>query len=280
MWRISSSLILMLLLCSGCATLLTRQSDYLRMDQQAALEGFQKIYFSAPPFVLTAYQRIKAKSDLMVVYIEGDGFAWVSRTEPSLDPTPKHPLAFQLACQDPSPNVIYLARPGQFEAGGTPSINQSYWTQKRFSPEVIQATSLALDTLKRTLGSAKISLVGYSGGAVVAVLVAAQRDDVIALRTVAGNLDPDLFTSLHHVSPLTGSLDPLAVASSIRSMAQLHFVGERDTTVPKAIATAFLDQEGDVRHASLIVVSGASHLERWVERWRELLKKPLVNNAQ
>jgi hypothetical protein len=42
----------------------------------------------------------------------------------------------------------------------------------------------------------------------VASLVAARRHDVVRLVTVAGNLDHLAWTTLHGVSPLTGSLNP------------------------------------------------------------------------
>lgn len=275
MWRISSSLIIMFFFLAGCATFLTRKSDYIRMDQKAASKGFKRIYLSVPPFILTAYQKVDAPSEVMTVYIEGDGYAWASRTEPSDDPTPKHLLVFDLASEDPSPDVVYLARPGQFEESGSPTADQAYWTGKRYSQEVIESTSAALDSLKRSSGVTKFSLVGYSGGAAVAVLVAARRNDVIALRTVAGNIASDIFVRLHHLSPLAGSLDPLDVALSIRSIPQLHFVGGKDRIVPRAIACAFLDQEGDTAHESLVEVDGAGHMDGWAQQWRELLSKPL-----
>jgi hypothetical protein len=275
MWRISSSLVLISFWLVGCATFLTRQSDYIHMDQKAALKGFKKIYLSAPPFILTAFQRIKAPSDIMVIYIEGDGYAWASRNQPSDDPTPKHPLSFDLASQDPSPIVVYLARPGQFEAGGRPTVDQSYWTNEIYSEEVIQANMRAIDSLKQSLGVTKISLVGFSGGAAVAVLVASRRKDIVALRTVAGNLDPDAFSRLHHVSPYKGSLDPLDIALTIGPIPQLHFVGDRDTIVPKSIVGAFLDKEGDTSHESLIIVKGEDHLKGWAKHWQELLNVPL-----
>jgi hypothetical protein len=275
MSRIGSSLLAAVFFLSGCATFSTNNSDYNWMDRKAALNGFKKMYLSAPPFILTAFQKVNGTSDVMVVYIEGDGYAWASRTRPSDDPTPKHPLAFELASQDPSAKVVYLARPGQFMDGGRPAIDRSYWTGKIYGQEVIRSTGMALDSLKRLLGASKISLVGYSGGAAVAVLVAARRDDIVALRTVAGNLAPGIFARLHHISPLKGSLDPLAVASSVRSIAQLHFVGESDTIVPKSIAGVFLDREGDRSHESLFEVNGVGHLDGWAGRWKELLNKLL-----
>jgi hypothetical protein len=37
------------------------------------------------------------------LYIEGDGYAWKNRHEPSNDPTPMNPVAMRLAAADPHP---------------------------------------------------------------------------------------------------------------------------------------------------------------------------------
>ena len=76
---------------------------------------------------LTAWSRIAGPADGPVdgpvdevhVYIEGDGYAWATTTDPSDDPTPINPLALRLAAVDDAPNVLYLARPCQFRPAGT-----------------------------------------------------------------------------------------------------------------------------------------------------------------
>lgn len=281
MWGISSKrtklivCVLTAMVLNGCATVGIESTNRGDMVQVAVREGFKKQYLSAPPFVLTAWLKENGSSDTVVVYIEGDGYAWTSRTEPSDDPTPKHPVAFELAVQDPSPCVVYLARPGQYGSKASLLPGKEYWTRKRYSEEVIQAMSAAIDSLKISLGASKVSLVGYSGGAAVAVLVAVRRHDVISIRTVAGNLAPGVFSDLHHVSQLKDSLDPEAVASSVRLIPQIHFIGDRDAVVPKAVVEAFLDREGDVDHKRLVEIENADHLQGWKQRWRELLDFPL-----
>ena len=41
--------------------------------------------------------------------------SWVDRFTPSSNPTPTNPLAFKMALVDESENIIYLARPCQYE---------------------------------------------------------------------------------------------------------------------------------------------------------------------
>ncbi|MBP6700397.1 MAG: hypothetical protein KA135_04085, partial [Halioglobus sp.] len=126
----------------------------------------------------------------VTVYIEGDGLAWVSSRRPSENPTPGDPMALKLALAQPAGNVVYLARPCQYVDTDTqPQCRQNFWTEGRFSEPVIRSTSDALDAIKKHYDSEAVSLIGYSGGGAVAVLVAARREDVRQIITVAGNLD-------------------------------------------------------------------------------------------
>jgi pimeloyl-ACP methyl ester carboxylesterase len=63
-------------------------------------------------------------------------------------------------------------------------------------------------SLKQRSGSTRLTLVGYSGGGTIAVLLAARRSDVAEVITVAANLDVGYWTQRDGLSPLTGSLDP------------------------------------------------------------------------
>ena len=79
----------------------------------AKTHGWKELSFDGGAFVLKGYAKDGPGNDL-VVYIEGDGSAWISHRVPSDDPTPKDPLAFRLAVMDPAPKVLYLGRPCQF----------------------------------------------------------------------------------------------------------------------------------------------------------------------
>ncbi len=114
-------------------------------DRIGASAGLVKTLVTAKPFVLTAYHRIAKPGEALTVYIEGDGQAWLSRSQLAADPTPTDPVALRLAAVDPSPNVVYLARPCHYtEPRLDPFCRPAYWSNKRFAEEVIAAMELQL----------------------------------------------------------------------------------------------------------------------------------------
>lgn len=226
-----------------------------------AMEGrLEPLVVETPTFRLQAYVRLPHPVPHLVVYIEGDGFAWVSRNKKSSDPTPILPLALQLAALDPRPAVAYLARPCQYAGvGENPACTDDVWTRGRFSEEVVTSISQAIDRLKTAAGAKSVELIGYSGGGGVAILVAARRRDVDAVVTVAGNLDHRAFTDVAGVTPLDGSLNPLDVAEAVSSIPQIHFVGAEDRIVPEAVSRSFLARSRASRCIAVIVVPDTDH---------------------
>lgn len=257
--------VLLLGVSSGCATLSSSLNARSDADKFAADDGFQKALISADPFVLTSYTRFKRPGGTLHVYIEGDGLAWRSRNRLSDDPTPRHLLVLTLASKDLSDNMAYLARPCQY-APAEPACDSIYWAEKRFSEEVIAAMDRAVDELKQRAGAQKVRLTGYSGGAAVAVLLAARRSDVVFLRTIAGSLDPEAVNRHHRVSPLSGSLDPMDVAAEVAAIPQEHLVGRKDKVVPPFIAENFVQKEGNPPTAKIVEVN-ADHWSGWAEIW-------------
>jgi hypothetical protein len=224
------------------------------------------------PFVLTAFSRISQPRKPLRVYIEGDGAAWLSRTEPALDPTPHEAMGLALAAKDRSPNVVYLARPCQF----TPmAMNRRcaipYWTGKRFAADVIESMNAAVSHFTALAPGQPVELVGYSGGGAVAVLIAARRTDVVSIRTVAGNLDDEFVNRLHDVSPMPESENAIDFASRVASIAQVHFSGAKDDVVPPAVAQRFVNATG-TRCAQALTVPGLAHDSDWSRRWAALLE--------
>lgn len=267
-------------LMAGCAALPSAQDRLRLADDLAAGKGWHASLIATDSFDIISYGPKVAPrfgqfdpQGTLTVYIEGDGFAWVTASTPSDDPTPRDPVALQMALAQPEGAAAYLARPCQYTLTGSATARpcpRRYWTAARFAEHVVQAASQALDELKRRHGARRLVLVGYSGGGAVAALLAARRADVVALVTVAGNLDHQAWTRLHGVRPLDASLNPISEAGRLARLRQWHLVGEQDRVVPVELARSFVDRQGADAQASVIVVHGSGHACCWAQQWPSL----------
>lgn len=268
-----------------------------KVEQLSTAAGFEKSRVKTQAFILTTYQKFASNTSStsntsspssdtqsnksLTIYIEGDGHPRISRTKASADPTPLNPLALKLALLDPDPNVAYLARPCQY----TPHSENSacipaVWGGLRFSEMVIANMNQAVDALKVRAKAHHIHLIGFSGGAAVAVLIAARRDDIVSIRTVAGDLDHVALSRYHRTNPLLDSLNPKAAAYQVAQIPQLHFSGEKDRIVPAFIAEDFVDEvvQSGGRYAKKYILKGAGHHDGWEKAWPELLQVSLTKN--
>ncbi|KXS53941.1 MAG: hypothetical protein AWU57_1676 [Marinobacter sp. T13-3] len=263
---------MVVLVIASCAQLPDAAQRTLKADQFANSHHWQRITLKTAHFALRAYgpEPVSERPSL-TVYIEGDGLAWVTRSRPSADPTPIQPIGLQLALADPEPKAVYLARPCQYVK--SPACQPEYWLDKRFSPEIIEATGAALDELKVRYSATTLLLVGYSGGGAVAALLAAERDDVKALVTVAGNLDHEFWTNYHQISPLNGSLNPADRASGLARMPQWHFVGGSDAVIPPEALSAYTRQLPGSAPVVRVVKPDYGHQCCWVESWPTLIRQ-------
>ncbi len=261
---------------SACATISSISSRHDTANTIAAKANMTERVMTADKFNLTSWLRLARPEMPVNVYIEGDGLAWLNTRTPSLNPTPPDPIALRLAAADTTENVVYFARPCQYSglaAGG--ACPDTYWTNGRTAPDVILAYNQALDQLKAQYHVVNFNLIGYSGGAAVAALVAAGRSDVLSLRTVAGNIDYAAFTAYHHVSPLDASRDPIEVAPQLAKLPQYHFVGGDDQIIPPSIVTAWKQASGNSLCVQSTVVPGIAHDSGWTAQWQQLLRLPL-----
>lgn len=267
------SLLLVLLALAACSNLspLARRQG---ADALALAHGWQPLRLPARSFILAGYAPVAATSQTpttLTIYVEGDGMAWLSPSLPSDDPTPLRPVALELALRHSHGAAAYLARPCQYvEADERSHCSPQYWTDRRFATEVVDATSEAIDALKQRFHASRLILVGYSGGGAIAALVAAQRQDVVRLVTVAGNLDPQAWTRLHGVPALTGSRNPADAWQTLQDIPQLHFVGAEDTNVTQEVVAAYAARFPPEKRPKIMMVEGISHTCCWAARWRSL----------
>lgn len=246
----------------------------LHADTLTAASGWQQLLLPTEQFVLMAYVPGKqATSTTLTIYIEGDGLAWLSSTRPSPDPTPRRPLALELALKQQSGAVAYLARPCQYVQGrDRRGCNTRYWTSARFAPAVITAANQGVELLKKGSGAKQLVLVGYSGGGAIAALVAARRNDIARLITIAGNLDHQAWAQHHRVSPLTGSLNPADEWANLTGIPQLHMVGMQDNIVPSLVAESYQARFPNDKKPPIQPMPQFDHHCCWLERWPELLR--------
>ncbi|MBU6498935.1 MAG: alpha/beta hydrolase [Rhodospirillales bacterium] len=263
--------LVVLLLLAGCVAVPSLAQRRAHADALAARAGWRREMIAADPFTLAAYvPATRRRAATLTVYLEGDGLAWIDPSTPSADPTPTDPLALRLALRDPSA-AAYLARPCQFVGPGERrACSAKYWTSHRFAPEVIRATSQAVDRLKQRFNARRVILVGYSGGGAVAALVAAGRRDVSRLITVAGDLETRVWTQEHEASPLTGSLNPADAWRELRDIPQTHFVGGKDDVVGEAVARAYAARFRTGPAPEIVVLAGFDHHCCWEEAWPAL----------
>ncbi|MCQ4289533.1 alpha/beta hydrolase [Pseudomonas stutzeri] len=249
------------------------QSSQEALRSLAAHHNHRLEIISTRPFPLALSTPPKPIATSRIrLYIEGDGHAWATRSQPSLDPTPRNLLVAGLAFDDPTPS-LYLARPCQFvmAAGCRPDL----WTNRRFSDEVVISLEHALDQIKLRYGNRDYELIGYSGGAALAMLLAARRDDIAQIQTLAGNLSPNRWVQLHQLSPLSGSLNPDDHRAALARIPQRHLAGGKDKVVPPLLLRSYVRSLEQPVCIESEVIADASHADGWTQAWRVYRNRPL-----
>lgn len=252
---------------SGC------QSPQQALQELASGKDRQLEILSGQPFPLALVTPVTNPASTRIrVYLEGDGHAWATSSQPSLDPSPRQLLMARLAFDDPTPS-LYLARPCQFVSA--PACRAEVWTSRRFSEEVLASLDQALSQIKARYGNQDFELVGYSGGGALALLLAVRRDDIAQIQTLAGNLSPRQWAELLKLSPLTGSLEPLDFRERLLQVPQRHLVGSEDRVVPARLLERYRQALGPASCVQPVTVPGASHADGWTQAWTQWRDRPI-----
>jgi pimeloyl-ACP methyl ester carboxylesterase len=270
------------LLAIGATLAACSGADMAPRARKAALlardAGWSQRVIAAGSFDITSVSSPAGVSDLLTVYIEGDGLAFLDRAAASNDPTPLDPLALRLALAGLQRPAAWLARPCQYALPDhARNCGPSMWTSRRYAPEVVDSLDRAIDILKSGTSTHRVVLVGYSGGGVVAALLAARRSDVAGLVTIAANLDLGYWVRRDGLAPLTGSLDPVAFAGRLAAVPQVHFVGGRDRVVGADVVRAYLARLPPPSRAAVVEIADYDHRCCWADNWPALLARPELN---
>ena len=234
-------------------------------DILACSSGFSKHLIKSGKFTLTTYQKIQDAKGRIVFYIEGDGFAFIDSSRISDNPTPLRPIILELATLDKRNNIVYLARPCQYtDLKLDKACTRSYWTDARMSKEVVMSIVAIIQQISK---GRQVSLVGFSGGGGIAMLVAPYILDLQNIITIAGNLDIEAFAESHNSLKMSNSLNPLDFVNYVKNIPQIHISGLRDKVVPHFIAQKFTKQIG--RCAKHIIIHNATHGSGWRNVWQK-----------
>lgn len=217
------------------------------------LTEFQFQTVTAPPYVLASWYRIDMPGHPIRIYIEGDGHSFDSYNRPTNNPTPHSTFLRDIAANDPHPNVVYLARPCQYLQ--TSTCTQNDWTCARFSSQIVNSMEQSVLLFAKKARTSQIVLIGYSGGAQIAGLIAVkQPQKTQKLITIAGVLDQEAWTHFHKDTPLTGSLNLKDYKDILATIPQVHFIGEKDKVVPPHLSKEFIQDE-----TKIVIVPKADH---------------------
>lgn len=261
-----------LLLCGLLAACVTPPATrHAAAVQLARSAGWQATTLHVGRFEVLSLHPEPSPTEEIAVFIEGDGLAWLNVTTPSPDPTPVTPVALQMALAEPHRLAVYLGRPCQYMPEQLASrCTREDWTAGRFSAEIVTAMNQAVDQLKARFQAQRVRLVGYSGGGAIATLLAARRQDVTQLVTVASVLDHVGWTQSQHLSPLRASLNPADAWETLRTTPQIHFIGAQDEVVGMTGLSGYLRRFPADQQPRVMQIDEHSHLCCWASAWKSL----------
>ncbi|WP_440996024.1 alpha/beta hydrolase [Arhodomonas sp. SL1] len=262
----------MILLASLIVLVACHTAPSAQQYARATALGLKPIRVNAGAFTLVGHYggaEQPGGTGRLHVYITGDGTPWIRGRRPAADPTPRQPVSLQLLAVDPGARVL-LNRPCYGRLTPADACQTALWTSGRYSEAVVAVMDEALDGLRRRLGFASLVLIGYSGGGVLARLLAERRDDVAALVTIAANLDVAHWTDQHGYLPLNDSLDPARRPPLPEGLTQWHLVAGQDRTVAPESTRRGLSHEPGAR---LYHYPDFDHDCCWRRVWPEVLQR-------
>lgn len=182
-------------------------------------------------FELLAIEKTGIASEIYL-YLEGDGRPWVSGgRRVSDDPSPRRPYLLPMMLESPGP-ALYLGRPCYFGLGPERHCHPTLWTFSRYSERVVSAMAEAAERWLASHEDSTVTLVGHSGGGVLALLMAERLPKVSNVIAMATPVSLSAWAHHHDYTPLFDSTDPMNL-QTWRSDVERHFLyGSDDSAVP------------------------------------------------
>lgn len=230
------AVLLATLMCAGCA------------GMPDAPDGFEIKTIETEHFSIPVYEKNVQKGAPLRIYIEGDG-----------NPAPKRAVGLILAQKDPSENVVYITRPCQYNKN-TVCNNPDLWGQERYHIEIINEMKELVTYLARKHQATRLELVGYGGGAPIALLLA-NRMSVSRVITIAGILDTDAYCHQNGLPLMPNAVNPARERKQLAAVPQIHYVGADDTVTTKRLAERFVARLPNPVAATVKVVPETGHTD-------------------
>ena len=244
-----------------------------RIDKIADKFGFERKLISSNKFQHVVYfshsfKKQASKHQSLHIYIEGDGLPWLQRQVVAADPTPRNPLALKLMAHD-NQSSVYIGRPCYFGFSRSEACNPLLWTHQRYGQVIVDSIVEVANKIIIEQEPQRVILIGYSGGGVLAMLMAEKIQRIDSIITIAANLDIEAWAKLHDYSLLEGSLNPATQAPLRREIQQWHLVGNEDINVPPELVQTVVNKQ--VGSSKLISFDGFDHICCWSEQWSKIL---------
>lgn len=244
-----------------------------QLERRAETAGLERIRAESGQFPSLIYmQRPRAGTTpgaRLLVFIEGDGIPWRNGREPSADPTTRQPIALEMLLRSPAP-AAYVTRPC-YHGLHSDKCTVEQWTGARYSDEIVASMADTVREAQHLSGAKQVSLIGYSGGGVLAVLIAERLEHVASVVTVAANLDTEAWTEHHKYLPLSQSLNP-SRSNHEHLWPEWHLQGANDVTVPSATTAAYFARYPQARRQT---IEGYDHTCCWLRDWAQLSRNVL-----
>ena len=207
----------------------------------AEQHNLQTITFSNNDIDLKGYINHNNNPNKTVyIYLEGDGKPWDTYW-PAKDPNTTKSTSLPLMTLS-NRDALYLFRPCYGWRSMPTNCNHSLWTSARYSQQVVDLLDAAIDQHRLQFKPKHYILVGHSGGATLALLLAAKRDDVTAVISLAGNLDHKAWTDYFGYLPLSQSLMPVAREYYPSRQKHWYLIAKEDKSVPPKLQTQAIEE--------------------------------------
>ncbi|REL27697.1 hypothetical protein DXX93_14780 [Thalassotalea euphylliae] len=266
-------------------------APYQTFQSAAARHHLATSTINTPLFEHVIFQNSNPIKGKLHIYFTGDGTPWRQGKVPALDPTPQSSLTLALLVNDPTAAMI-LGRPCYHGLYQETACHYQLWTSKRYAEQVITSMYMVLAQIAEGLPSdTELVLIGYSGGATIASLLAQYQSyqhhlhqqkqhqhrqhksqgnklNIRRVVSIAGNQDITAWADHHRVPRLYGSLNPMLLPKASDNIEYVFLAGANDRTVLPVHSRVYAERQTNYQ---FILYDTYDHYCCWQAAWPTIL---------